>query len=87
MWSQLGALHNPRWQLALFFLLVGLVLVFIKMNSYERRIQHLEDALRNYITYEDYMETFNNMWAASERGESVAPFASAAPTPDLSRPT
>lgn len=72
-------------QLCLFLLLVGLVLIFIKMNSYEQRIKHLEDNLRNYVTYEDYMETFNNMFAAASRGESVAPFAeaheSAEPTP------
>lgn len=61
-------------QLAIFFLLIGLVLVFIKMNSYEKRIKSLEDSLRYYITYDDYMESSNNMFAAKERGESVSPF-------------
>lgn len=69
-------------QLAIFFLLIGLVLVFIKMNSYEKRIKSLEDSLRFYITYDDYMESFNNMFAAKERGESVSPF----PEPGLSEP-
>ena len=64
-------------QLALFFLLVGVVLIFIKINSYERRLKQMEESLRNYITYEDYMESFNNMFAAATRGESVAPFAPA----------
>lgn len=71
-------------QLCLFLLLVGLVLIFIKMNSYEQRIKHLEDNLRNYITYEDYMESFNNMFAAAARGESVAPFPEAHETAESS---
>lgn len=71
-------------QLALFCMLVGLVLIFIKMNSYERRIKQLEDSLRNYITYEDYMESFNNMFAAATRGESVAPFSAASEPPSSS---
>lgn len=62
-------------QVALFLLLVTVVLIFIKMNSYERRLHQLEDTLRNYITYEDYMESFNNMYAAATRGEDVAPFS------------
>lgn len=62
-------------QLALFLLLVGLVLVFIKMNSYEKRLKEIEDSARNYVLYEDYMELFTNMWKAAERGEDTAPFS------------
>lgn len=78
MWEQLAQLTQgagQNVQIVLFLLLIGLVLVFIKMNSYERRIKNLEDSLRKYITYDDYMESFNNMFAAAERGESVSPFA------------
>lgn len=68
-WSALA----PGLQLVLLCLFVGLVLVFIKMNSYERRLQNVEDSFKQYVPYEDYMETFNNMYAAAARGESVAP--------------
>lgn len=53
---------TPTTQLLIFLLLIGMVLVFIKMNSYERRIKQLEDNLNKYVTYEDYMETFRNMF-------------------------
>lgn len=49
-------------QMIIFFVFIGLVLVFIKMNSYERRIQELENSLTKYVPYEDYMETFQNMF-------------------------
>lgn len=49
-------------QMIIFFVFIGLVLVFIKMNSYERRIQELEKSLTKYVPYEDYMETFQNMF-------------------------
>jgi len=64
-------------QIALFLLLVGLVLVFMKMTTFEKRLKNMENHMMKYVTYEDYMETFNNMWEAKMSGDSVAPFPDA----------
>jgi glucan phosphoethanolaminetransferase (alkaline phosphatase superfamily) len=61
-------------QLILFLLFIGILLVFIKLNSYEKRIKELEDSLTNYVPYEDFMELFNNMVASTLKGEDVSPF-------------
>ena len=61
-------------QFALFLLLVGLVLVFIKMATFEKRMKNMEDNMVKYVSFEDYMETFNNMYDAKSNGMSVAPF-------------
>lgn len=61
-------------QLFLFLFLVALVCVFIKLNSYEKRIKQLEDSLTKYVTYEDYMETFHNMFHSESNGDSVQVF-------------
>ncbi len=59
-------------QIALFLLLVGLILVFMKMTTFEKRLKNMEDHMVKYVTYEDYMETFNNMWSAVQDGEDVS---------------
>jgi len=53
-------------QLAFFFVLVGFVIVFMKLTVIEKRVKNLEDHSRKYVTYEDYMETFNNMFDERE---------------------
>jgi ABC-type lipoprotein release transport system permease subunit len=62
-------------QLGLFFLLIGLILVFMKMTSLEHRIRNIEDHMNKYVTTEDYMETFNNMLDAKLDGKSTSPFS------------
>jgi len=61
-------------QIAMFLLLVGLLLVFMKMATFEKRLKNMEDHMTKYVSYEDYMETFNTMWDAKARGGSVAPY-------------
>jgi len=61
-------------QIAMLLLLVGLVLVFLKSSTLEQRIKNMEDNATQYVSYEDYMETFNNMWDEKSMGGSVAPF-------------
>lgn len=65
---------SDKMQLFLFLFLVALVCVFIKLNSYEKRIKQLEDSLTKYVTYEDYMETFHNMFHSESNGDSVQVF-------------
>ena len=64
-------------QIALFLLLIGLILVFMKMTTYEKRLKNMEDNMLKYVTTEDYMETFSNMFDMKERGEDVAPWTAA----------
>ena len=61
-------------QLCLFLLLVGLLLVFMKLTTVDAKIKHIEDNLTMYVTNEDYMETFNNMWEEKKKGGSTAPY-------------
>jgi len=61
-------------QLILFFFFIGLILVFMKVSNLEKKIKHLEDNQIKYISYEDYMESFNNMWDAKLQGKSVSPY-------------
>lgn len=61
-------------QIAMFLLLVGLILVFMKMATFEKRLKNMEDHMTQYVTRDDYLETFNNMWDAKENGFNVAPF-------------
>jgi hypothetical protein len=61
-------------QLCMFLLLVGLVLVFMKMSTLEQKVSNLENSMTHYVTAEEYMESFNNMFDAKNRGENVSPF-------------
>jgi hypothetical protein len=61
-------------QLSLFLLLVGLLLVFMKLTTVDAKIKNIEDNLTMYVTNEDYMETFNNMWEEKKTGGSTAPY-------------
>lgn len=49
-------------QFCIFLLFVGIVLIFTKMASLEKRIESVEKNWTHYVTNEDYMETFNNMF-------------------------
>ena len=62
-------------QIAIFVLLLALVLVFIKGASLEHRLKNMEYNMMQYVTHDDYMETFNNMWELKQQGKSVAPFS------------
>lgn len=62
-------------QFVLFLLFVGLVLTFLKMATFETRLKNMEDHMLKYVTYEDYMETFNNMWEAKQQGQDISPYS------------
>lgn len=61
-------------QIALFILLVGLIVVFMKMTTFESRLKNMEQNMTQYVTVEEYMETFNNMWYEKLEGRSVSPY-------------
>jgi hypothetical protein len=61
-------------QIVMLFFLVGLVLVFMKLSNFEKKLKQLEESQSKYISYEDYMESFNNMWDFKMQGKSVSPF-------------
>lgn len=61
-------------QIALFLLLVGLILVFMKMTAFEKRLKNMEDNMLHYVTTEEYMETFNAMWEEKQRGGYVGAY-------------
>jgi hypothetical protein len=61
-------------QLCLFLLLVGLMLVFMKLATVDRKIKNIDEHLGLYVTNEDYMETFNNMWDEKLQGGNTTPF-------------
>lgn len=48
-------------QLAVFLVIVGLVLVFMKCATLEAEVKRLEREQTQYVTVEDYMETLNNI--------------------------
>jgi hypothetical protein len=59
-------------QIAMLLFLFGLVMVFMKMSALEKRVKNLEQNQRNYISYEDYMESFHNMFTLESQGKNVA---------------
>lgn len=61
-------------QIAGLFLLGVLIIVFMKMVSFEKRLQNIEASQNHYVTYQDYWETFQNMWdekSSSSLGSQV----------------
>lgn len=61
-------------QIAMLLFMFGLVLVFMKMTTLEKRVKTLENDQKSYMSYEDYMESFNNMFDSKLQGKSVSPF-------------
>lgn len=61
-------------QIALFVLLIGLIMVFMKMTTFEKRLKSMEVNMSNYLSKEEYMETFNNMWYVKQQGGTVSPY-------------
>ena len=58
-------------QIAIFLLLVGLIFCFMKMTTFDKRLKNIEDNLNQYVTVEDYYETFNNMYDSVSNGEQL----------------
>ena len=58
------------------FILVGLIIVVLllsmKLLSLSKKIDQLEAHSINFVTKEDYLESFNNMFDAKVEGESVS---------------
>lgn len=61
-------------QLCMFLLLVGLILVFMKMTTFEVKLKNMEEHMSKFITAEEYMESFNNMYDEKAAGRSTSPF-------------
>ena len=57
--------------------LVLLTYIYWRMTELENRLQQHEDNSHEFVTQEDYLESFNNMWNAKLQGQSLAPFAPA----------
>jgi hypothetical protein len=58
-------------QVALLVLFVALILVFMNFVTLRHKVDQLEKDLDRYVTIEDYMETFNNMFDLKMRGEKI----------------
>lgn len=58
-------------QLAFFFGVVIMLLMFMKINTLERAVKTLEKDSSYYLTTEEYMETFNTMFNEKENGRDI----------------
>jgi hypothetical protein len=54
-------------------LLVVMVIVFMRITSAQHRLTKLEACENKYLTYEDYLETFNNLLDAKLQGINLSP--------------
>jgi predicted Holliday junction resolvase-like endonuclease len=61
-------------QVAIFFIFVVIVLMFMKIASLENKIKQLDEACEHYISAEEYLESFNNMFEERERGRKTSTF-------------
>lgn len=61
-------------QLCLFFIVIAIVLVLMKMSDLTHRVENVEANMGKYVTNEDYMETFNNMFNAKVQGLDTSPY-------------
>ena len=66
---------SPLMQIALFGILLIFVMVFMKITTFEKRLDNIEKNLSNYVTSDQYMETFNGMWNEKLQGRSVSPYS------------
>lgn len=60
-------------QIFMFLFLVLFIMVFMKFDEQNRKIDQLERQLDHYVTKEEYMATFNSMWDIREDGDDVFP--------------
>ena len=61
-------------QLAIFFLAVVVIIVFMKITTLEHRIKVLEEHEQYFVSHEAYMESFNNMFDAKMQGKNLSAF-------------
>ena len=68
-------------QLAVLVFFVVLVLIFMKMTSYEQKIKDLQNNMVNYITTDEYLESFNNLLDDKLAGKNISPYGPYTPHP------
>lgn len=54
-------------QLVLFGLVVILIFVFMKIAVMDKHIRNLEKGMENFVTREEFLSTFGNMWDEYEQ--------------------
>lgn len=64
LYLKMLALLNKGLQLAFFAVLIGFFIMFMKFAVLEQRVKNIEASQTQYLTYDEYLETFKNMWLA-----------------------
>jgi hypothetical protein len=62
------------FQAAVFFLFVLLVVTFMRVTAINQQVNRLANAQTHYLSQEEYMESFNNMFDAKMAGENITPY-------------
>ncbi len=64
-----GMANGQLFQVGIFLLLLGLIVCFMKLTAFEKRVQSIEKGQGDYVTYEEYLDSFQAMWEDASSGQ------------------